>query len=232
MVADAPQQIERKVGELVDWLVAADLRQWQAVTTHLAERRRQYRDRIVGDDAGAVPLRPDAADRLGGPRGAASRRLLRSTARGAAARGQRAECRCGGRGGRRRRARPRHDRHHRCNHCRRRHHRHRPRVGRGGDRILHPAGEAHRRRKRRCGGRSRDVRAAAVGRAAEAVRAGDQRSGDRIRESIAPYSRFIRSEGDKLKRSTRNSARSRPRLPVCVNASSAPPLELTRSPAL
>ena len=52
VVADAPQQIERKVGELVDWLVAADLRQWQAVTTHLAERRRQYRDRIVGEDAG------------------------------------------------------------------------------------------------------------------------------------------------------------------------------------
>lgn len=50
VVADAPQQIERKVGELVDWLVDADLRQWQAVTAHLAERRRQYRDRIVGDD--------------------------------------------------------------------------------------------------------------------------------------------------------------------------------------
>jgi hypothetical protein len=30
--------------------VDADLRQWQAVTAHLAERRRQYRDRIVGDD--------------------------------------------------------------------------------------------------------------------------------------------------------------------------------------
>ena len=52
VVADAPQQIERKVSELVDWLVAADLRQWQAVTRHLAERRRQYKDRIVGDDAG------------------------------------------------------------------------------------------------------------------------------------------------------------------------------------
>jgi hypothetical protein len=26
-----------------------------------------------------------------------------------------------------------------------------------------------------------------------------QRSGDRIRESIAPYSRFIRAEGDKLR---------------------------------
>ena len=50
VVADAPQQIERKVGELVDWLVDADLRQWQGVTNHLAERRRQYRDRIVGDD--------------------------------------------------------------------------------------------------------------------------------------------------------------------------------------
>jgi small GTP-binding protein len=50
VVADAPQQIERKVGELVDWLVDADLRQWQAVTRHLAERRRQYKDRIVGED--------------------------------------------------------------------------------------------------------------------------------------------------------------------------------------
>jgi small GTP-binding protein len=52
VVADAPQQIERKVGELVDWLVDADLRQWQDVTRHLAARRRQYQDRIVGDDSG------------------------------------------------------------------------------------------------------------------------------------------------------------------------------------
>lgn len=52
VVADAPQRVERKVGELVDWLVAADLTQWQAVTRHLADRRRQYQDRIVGEDAG------------------------------------------------------------------------------------------------------------------------------------------------------------------------------------
>jgi small GTP-binding protein len=52
VVADAPKQIETKVGELVDWLVASDLRQWQAVTSHLAERRRQYRDKIVGEDSG------------------------------------------------------------------------------------------------------------------------------------------------------------------------------------
>ena len=53
VVADAPQQIEKKVSELVDWLVDADLAQWQGVTHHLAERRRQYRDRIVGDQDGA-----------------------------------------------------------------------------------------------------------------------------------------------------------------------------------
>jgi small GTP-binding protein len=50
VVADTPQEIERKVGELVDWLVGADLKQWQAVTSHLSERRRQYRGRIVGED--------------------------------------------------------------------------------------------------------------------------------------------------------------------------------------
>jgi hypothetical protein len=33
---------------MVDWLVDSDLRQWQAVTEHLAERRRQYKNRIVG----------------------------------------------------------------------------------------------------------------------------------------------------------------------------------------
>ena len=49
VVADAPVQIERKVSELIDWMVSADLRQWQQVNNHLAERRRQYRDRIVGD---------------------------------------------------------------------------------------------------------------------------------------------------------------------------------------
>jgi hypothetical protein len=49
VVADAPQRIERKVNELIDWLVDSDLRQWQAISDHLAERRRQHRDRIIGD---------------------------------------------------------------------------------------------------------------------------------------------------------------------------------------
>lgn len=49
IVADVPERIERKVDELIDWLVASDLRQWQAVMDHLAERRRTHEDRIVGD---------------------------------------------------------------------------------------------------------------------------------------------------------------------------------------
>jgi small GTP-binding protein len=49
VVSDSPQQIERKVTELIDWLVDSDLRQWQAVNEHLAERRRQHQDRIVGE---------------------------------------------------------------------------------------------------------------------------------------------------------------------------------------
>ncbi len=53
VVADAPRQIERKVNELVDWLVDADLQQWQEVSRHLSERRRQHHDRIVGDQDGA-----------------------------------------------------------------------------------------------------------------------------------------------------------------------------------
>jgi small GTP-binding protein len=53
VVAEAPQQIEKKVSELVDWLVDADLKQWQNVTRHLAERRRQYKNRIVDDEDSA-----------------------------------------------------------------------------------------------------------------------------------------------------------------------------------
>ena len=52
VVADVPQQIETKVNELIDWLVEANLRQWQAVMEHIADRRRQHEERIVGDAAG------------------------------------------------------------------------------------------------------------------------------------------------------------------------------------
>ena len=50
VVAGAPQQIEKRVADLVDWLVDADYRQWQRITRHLADRRREFRDRLVSDD--------------------------------------------------------------------------------------------------------------------------------------------------------------------------------------
>lgn len=53
VVADTPQQIEGRVSELIDWLVAAELRQWQAVTRHVSRRRERHEDRIVGDMSGS-----------------------------------------------------------------------------------------------------------------------------------------------------------------------------------
>jgi hypothetical protein len=48
VVADTPQLVERRVAQVIDWLVASDLRQWQAVTEHLMERRQVHADQIVG----------------------------------------------------------------------------------------------------------------------------------------------------------------------------------------
>ncbi len=53
VVADAPQVIEQKVNELIDWLVNADLRQWQAVMDYLEQRKQEYEDRIIGDVGGS-----------------------------------------------------------------------------------------------------------------------------------------------------------------------------------
>jgi GTP-binding protein EngB required for normal cell division len=48
VVADTPQRIEDRIGELIDWLVEQDLRQWTAVADHLAKRRKEEDERIVG----------------------------------------------------------------------------------------------------------------------------------------------------------------------------------------
>jgi len=49
VVADTPQRIELKVSEIIHWQVDSDLRQWQAVTKHLAERIREPKGPILGD---------------------------------------------------------------------------------------------------------------------------------------------------------------------------------------
>jgi len=52
VVADAPQLIEQKVTELIDWLVNSDLKQWHAVMDYLERRKHEYEDRLVGDVGG------------------------------------------------------------------------------------------------------------------------------------------------------------------------------------
>jgi small GTP-binding protein len=48
VVADAPRHIERNVSELIDWLIDQDFRQWQAVTSALAERAKDRGSRVLG----------------------------------------------------------------------------------------------------------------------------------------------------------------------------------------
>jgi small GTP-binding protein len=48
VVADTPEQIEARIDEMVDWMVEQDLRQWTAVSEHLAQRKQEHEERIVG----------------------------------------------------------------------------------------------------------------------------------------------------------------------------------------
>ena len=48
VVADAPRDVERRVTELIDWLIDQDFRQWQAITARLTERMRESGARPIG----------------------------------------------------------------------------------------------------------------------------------------------------------------------------------------
>jgi small GTP-binding protein len=48
VVGDLPKQIELRIQEVIDWLVTSDLQQWQTVREHLARRRSEQADRLVG----------------------------------------------------------------------------------------------------------------------------------------------------------------------------------------
>jgi small GTP-binding protein len=67
VLADAPRQIERRIQELIDWLVSSELRQWQAIHEHLARRKHEHADRIVGQAGGSFDYdRSRLLDRVGG----------------------------------------------------------------------------------------------------------------------------------------------------------------------
>ncbi len=47
VIGNVPDQIEARVGKLIDWLVESDLRQWQAVHAYLAEHREKYKGKML-----------------------------------------------------------------------------------------------------------------------------------------------------------------------------------------
>jgi small GTP-binding protein len=52
VLGDLPRVVERRVDEVIDWMVASDLRQWQGVMEQLERRRLKHADRIIGRVAG------------------------------------------------------------------------------------------------------------------------------------------------------------------------------------
>jgi GTP-binding protein EngB required for normal cell division len=67
VVADAPRQVERRVTDLIDWLVDQDFAQWQAVTARLATRRREHGDRVLasGETGSFIADRARLLDSVG-----------------------------------------------------------------------------------------------------------------------------------------------------------------------
>jgi small GTP-binding protein len=49
VVANVPDLVEAKVTAIIDWLVDSNLRQWQAITSHIAEGRQKHKGRMVGN---------------------------------------------------------------------------------------------------------------------------------------------------------------------------------------
>lgn len=49
VITNLPQIIEQKVGEIIDWLVDSDFKQWQAIHDYIEERKYIHRKKIIGD---------------------------------------------------------------------------------------------------------------------------------------------------------------------------------------
>ena len=48
VVGNAPREIERRVTELIDWLIDQDFREWQAITAKLTDRQQKHEARMLG----------------------------------------------------------------------------------------------------------------------------------------------------------------------------------------
>ena len=66
VLADIPKQIEDHVQQLIDWLVEKDLREWQQVMSFLQRRQAHNMDRVVSDGLGKqTNLRRELIDKVG-----------------------------------------------------------------------------------------------------------------------------------------------------------------------
>jgi small GTP-binding protein len=52
VVADVAQAVEQRVIEMIDWLVNADLNQWHSVMNYLEQRKQEYEEQMIGDVGG------------------------------------------------------------------------------------------------------------------------------------------------------------------------------------
>jgi small GTP-binding protein len=67
VVGDTPQQIEDKVESMIDWLVTSDLKQWQGVVQRVSRRQAEHAGRIVGEvGSGFDADRAGMLDTVGG----------------------------------------------------------------------------------------------------------------------------------------------------------------------
>ncbi len=57
VLADVPKEIEDRVQHLIDWLVEKDLRQWQQVVGYLQRRQEHFAEPIVGTGAATLDIR-------------------------------------------------------------------------------------------------------------------------------------------------------------------------------
>ena len=76
VVADAPQQIEKRVNELIDWIVDTDYREWQRITGHIASRRSRVETRMIGGEPADSWRFPDARRRMVESVGGAAQRVV------------------------------------------------------------------------------------------------------------------------------------------------------------
>jgi small GTP-binding protein len=67
VVGDTPQQIEKKVESMTDWLVTSDLKQWQGVVQRVSRRQAEHAGRMVGEvGSGFDADRTGMLDTVGG----------------------------------------------------------------------------------------------------------------------------------------------------------------------